>query len=118
MLGLAAESLCLAARLLGDGTGELGLDPCPLRFVSAGLRLRRWLLRLLDCQARSPVRAGVLQFERLYTTRLLVLAGNRDQSSRVHQPSLLAAKLRPLLLRRLLRCQLLLRGLFPVVFVP
>jgi hypothetical protein len=41
LLGLASIAVCLAARLLGHGTAELGLDPGSLRVVPARLRVCR-----------------------------------------------------------------------------
>ena len=71
----------------------------------------------------SVARRGVL-FAPVYfnsaslsTARLLLLAGHGDQPGHLWQPPLLAAGLRPLLLRRLLRFELRHRGLFPLVFV-
>ena len=69
-------------------------------------------------------RRGVL-FAPVYFNRgrvraagLLLLACDGDRPGRVHQPSLLAAAIPPLLLRRLLRRQLPERRVLPVVFVP
>ena len=85
----------------------------PLRLGAARLCLRRWLLRLLG-RPRGVLFAPVYFNSSIYyAARLLLLAGDGDQPGRVRQPSLLAAELRPLLLRRLLRLQLRHRGFSP-----
>ncbi len=117
LLGLAAGPLCLAARFLGDRAAGLGLGSRPLRLGPARLRLRRRLLGLLHRPSRRAVCAGVFQCGRVWAAGFLLFACDGDRPGRVRQPSLLAAAIPTLLLRRLLRRQLPSRGVLPVVFV-
>ena len=103
LLGVAEWPLCLAARFLGDRAAELGLGSRPLRLGPARLRLRRRLLGLLHRPSRRAVCAGVFQCGRVWAAGFLLFAYDGDRPGRVRQPSLLAAAIPTLLLRRLLR---------------
>ena len=90
--------------------------PASLRLGPTWLRLRRRLLGLLDRPARCAVCAGLSGCKRVHTTRFFLLADDGDRPGRVRQPSLPAAAVPTLLLRRLLRRQLPRRGVPSVVF--
>ncbi len=67
--------------------------------------------------SRRAVCAGVFRCGRVRAAGFLLLAYDGDRPGRVHQPSLLAAAIPTLLLRRLLRRELPSRGVLPLVFV-
>ena len=116
-LDVESEPLRLASGLLDDRAAELDVGARPVPLVTAGLCLRRRILRLLGCPPRRALRAGVLQSKRLLAAGLHVLAGDGDQHGGVRQPALPAAELQPLLLRGLLRLELLQWRVLPVVLV-
>ena len=70
---------------MGGGATGLELGSCPLRVFTARLRVRRWLLGLLDRPSRRAVCAGVFQCRRLCAAGVLLLAGSGHRPGSVRR---------------------------------
>ena len=117
LLVVAAEQLCLEARLLGRRSAKLDLGARPLRLDTERLPVRAGILGCADRQPRTALRTGLLPSAGLSAAGLRVCSVDQHRRLGRDRQPLCPGQHQSVSVRRLLRTELCQRRDHAVVFL-